>query len=217
MFSNHLVMIRTKVSGGSGLLWYGGKEHTFVYCNCYFNVVASARPGSNHMVGLVLGVFNSQGQDWVQKSPSGFLKWINLPLLRESVVWRRDRRVHTAQLWNYSFIPPRSADEQRWMFHAPLLLPLFTLYRVQSRCALLPNSALLYFTPSFVLRPQSLHRKHIVVMPSGRLTVWCKLYIHPNPTTLSFSCVLTFSLASVCTLGCASLPHVLRTRDQTNG
>lgn len=45
-------------------------------------------------------------------------------------------------------------------------------------------------------------------MPSGRLWVCREVYIHPNSTKLSFNHVLTFSLASVCTLGRTSLLHV---------
>ncbi len=61
---------------------------------------------------------------------------------------------------------------------------------------------------TLVFRPQSVHRKHIVAMPSGRLRVWREVYIHPNSTKLSFNHALTFSLASVCTLRCTPLLHV---------
>lgn len=100
---------------------------------------------------------------------------------------------------------PLSADEWRWMFHAPQLLPLFALYSVQPCCALLPNSCVLR---TLVFRPRSVHRKPIVAMPSGRPRVWRKVYIHPNSTKLSFNPVLTFSLSSVCTLGRTPSLHV---------
>ena len=59
---------------------------------------------------------------------------------------------------------------------------------------------------TLVFIPQNMHRKHIVAMPSGRLPVWRKVYIHPNSTKHLFNHILTFSLASVVTLGRA---HVL--------
>lgn len=69
-------------------------------------------------------------------------------------------------------------------------------YQILHSCVLL----------TLVFRPQSMHKKHIVDMPSGRLRVWCEVYIHPNSTKHLFNHVLTFLVASVCTLGCA---HVL--------
>lgn len=155
------------------------------------------------------------GPRWLLKSPSGWLfsevnqSTIALLECRVQCVEVRHESPHSP-IMELLFHPPLSADEQRWTVHASVLLPLFALYRVQSHCALLPNSALLYFTHSFVFRPQSSHRQHIVAVPSGRLRAWCKVYIHPDSTTLSFSCVLTFSLASLCTLGFA--PHVTETR-----
>lgn len=58
---------------------------------------------------------------------------------------------------------------------------------------------------TLVFRPQRVHRQHIVAMPSGRLCVWCKVYIHPNSTKHLFNNILTFSQTSLCTLcACAA-------------
>lgn len=96
---------------------------------------------------------------------------------------------------------------------APLLLPLFEFYRVQSCWPLISNSAFLFYFPPFLLTlmftPQSVHRKPIVAMPSGRHPAHDASSIFILVPQSSYSVLfLTFALAWGCTLGHRQLLQV---------
>lgn len=132
-----------------------------------------------------------------------------------SAMWRQDRRVHTAQLWDCSFMSPPS---QLMSGDGCSML------RCSCYCFSLHSPLVLCVTPKFCipvfyslscLDPRACTENTLLPCQRGRLRVWREVYIHPNSTKLSFNSVVTFSLASVCTLGCTPLIHVVY-RDLTN-
>ncbi len=85
-------------------------------------------------------------------------------------VWRRDRRDHSAQLWDGSFMLPSLswwAEIDVPCSAASAIVPsLKETGRVVCYSQILHSCILL----TLVFTPQNVHRKHIVVMPSGRLS-----------------------------------------------
>lgn len=118
-----------------------------------------------------------------------FLNWINLQTLHcWRVVWRRDRRVLTAQLWVRSFMPPSlswwAEMDVPCSAASAIVYSLIKSSRVVRYSQILHSCILL----TLVFRPPSAHRKtHCCRAKWASLRLWRKVYIHPNSTKPSFN------------------------------
>ena len=158
-----------------GPVWSGGGDHPFVYWVILSRKSWSRKePNQNKIIrcSLVVGV------------TSCFVRFPKMNPSTDALIDVWDRRVLTAQLWDYSVIRPSLS----WWAEMDVPCSAASSF-VRSPWTF---SGVVHFLHSCVLltlvfRRLSGHRKRIVAMPSGRVPAWRKVYIHPKTTKLSFN------------------------------